>query len=170
MPPLEPLSIGAVSSLTGCKVQTIRYYEEIGLIAPLRRTSGNQRRYGEQAVERLSFVRHARDLGFSLDQIRELLTLADEPEQSCLEADRIARDNLVAVERRIRQLESLGAELRRMVAQCRGGRIADCRILEVLADHGQCLESEHPQDARPNDALGKKRGGGRGRPPANRGA
>ena len=165
----DSLSIGAVSRLTGCKVQTIRYYEEIGLIAPLGRTSGNQRRYDGQAVERLAFVRHARDLGFSLEQIRELLSLADDPERSCEEADRIASDNLLAVERRIRQLESLGAELRRMIAQCRGGRIADCRILEVLADHGQCLVGDHGPDRRPSVVAEQKKGGGRSHPHANRG-
>lgn len=139
----ESRPIGEVARQTGCKVQTIRYYEEIGLIAPAGRTSGNQRRYDGAAVERLTFIRHARALGFSLDQVRSLLALAAEPERSCELADRIAQENLAEVERRIRQLEALGTELRRMIVECHGGRTADCRILEVLGDHGQCLASEH---------------------------
>ena len=136
-------SIGAVARETGCKVQTIRYYEEIGLIAPVGRTSGNQRRYDSAAVTRLAFIRHARALGFTLEQVRSLLALAGEPERSCALADSLAEQNLAEVERRIRQLEALRVELRRMVAECRGGRSADCRILEVLGDHSQCLAAEH---------------------------
>ena len=139
----ETRPIGAVARVTGCKVQTIRYYEQIGLIAPAGRTSGNQRRYDGAAVERLSFIRHARDLGFTLEQVRDLMALAGDPERGCDPADDIARQNLAEVERRIRQLQSLAAELRRMVTECQGGRSADCRILEVLGDHGQCLSGEH---------------------------
>lgn len=160
--PSESHSIGAVSRETGCKVQTIRYYEQIGLIRPAGRTSGNQRRYDADAVERLAFIRHARELGFSLDQIRDLLTLVGEPERDCDPADHIARQNLAEVERRIGQLEALAAELRRMIAECRGGRSADCRILEVLGDHGQCLTSAHvgPESASPRRAskTQKRRG------------
>lgn len=84
-------SIGDLSRETGCKVQTIRYYEQIGLMPEPERTSGNQRRYGRAHIGRLTFIRHSRQLGFSLEAVRDLLKLADNPSQSCDAADRIAK-------------------------------------------------------------------------------
>jgi DNA-binding transcriptional MerR regulator len=133
------LSIGELSGLTAVKVPTIRYYEQVGLLPEPVRTEGRQRRYGDSEVKRLHFIRHARELGFEMDDIRELLDLAARPNQSCHEADSIALRNLAAIERRIRQLEALKGELRRMVDECRHGHICECRVIEVLADHGQCL-------------------------------
>jgi DNA-binding transcriptional MerR regulator len=89
------------------------------------------------------FIRHSRELGFPLPAIRELLRLADHPEQTCTVADRIAREQLEQVERRIGRLVALREELNRMIAQCAGGQVADCRVIEVLADHHQCLHSDH---------------------------
>lgn len=139
------LSIGELAMQTGCKVQTIRYYEQIGLMPEPLRTEGNQRRYGQEHVSRLAFVRHSRELGFPLDAIRELLSLADVPDRSCAAADEIARRQLGAVERRMRQLAALKAELKRMITECAGGRIGECRVIEVLADnsHAHCLSSHH---------------------------
>lgn len=131
-------SIGDLSSRTGVKVPTIRYYEQIGLLAAPPRSAGGQRRYGRSEVERLNFIRHARDLGFEIDAIRDLLAMAAEPQASCHEVDSIARAHLGAVTRRIAQLEALKGELSRMIAECGHGRICDCRIIEVLADHGEC--------------------------------
>ena len=133
------LSIGTLSRRTGTKVQTIRYYEQIGLMEEPGRTEGGQRRYRERDLDRLAFIRHARQLGFALDAIRELLALADEPQRSCADADSIARRQLVQVEQRILRLEALRTELERMIAQCGGERVADCRVLEVLRDHSECL-------------------------------
>lgn len=76
------LSIGKLSAATGVKVPTIRYYEEIGLLPEAERSSGNQRLYGVKAQGRLAFIRHSRELGFSLDDIRELLSLSDRPDMS----------------------------------------------------------------------------------------
>lgn len=137
-------SIGDLARETGCKVQTIRYYEQIGLMPEPARSAGNQRRYDRRHVERLAFIRHSRQLGFPLDAIRELLGLVDQPERSCAAADEIARRQLEAVEQRIVRLQALKIELERMIEQCRGGRIDDCRIVEVLADgtHAHCL-TEH---------------------------
>lgn len=137
-----PLTIGRVAKATGCKVQTIRYYEQIGLIPAPDRSVGNQRIYVGSHVDRLHFVKHARELGFSLAAIRELLSLSDDPNQPCAAADIIARDQLAQVEQRISRLESLKTELERMIKQCSGGRIEDCRIIEVLSDHQQCV-TEH---------------------------
>jgi len=147
--PGEDLTIGHLARETGCKVQTIRYYEKIGLMPEPQRSEGNQRRYGPRHVERLAFIRHGRELGFPLDAIRELLGLADDPDRSCEAADRIAQSQLRQVESRIARLQSLEAELRRMVDQCRGGRIADCRVIEVLGDHAHCLNEDHGTAAPP---------------------
>ena len=137
------LTIGDLGRQTGCKVQTIRYYEQIGLMPKPARTSGNQRRYNPGHAERLAFIRHGRELGFSLDAIRELLDISDVPERSCDTVDRIARDQLEQVDRRIRSLKAMKGELERMILQCRGDKIADCRIIEVLSDHSLCLVEEH---------------------------
>ena len=133
------LSIGGLARRTGTKVQTIRYYEKIGIMPEPGRTEGNQRRYGEAELDRLSFVRHARQLGFSLEAIRELLGLSDQPERSCGEVDGIARRQLRHVEQRIARLDALRTELVRMIDDCEGGTVGDCRVLEVLRDHHECL-------------------------------
>lgn len=133
------LTIGALAKRTGTKVQTIRYYEDIGLMPAPERTEGGQRRYGAAALDRLAFIRHARDLGFGLDAIRELLDLSDRPDRPCSDVDEIARRHLEDVERRIARLETLRLELGRMLAECGAGRVSDCRVLEVLRDHSECL-------------------------------
>ena len=133
------LTIGTLAKKTGTKVQTIRYYEQIGLMPEPGRSQGGQRRYGLDELDRLSFVRHARQLGFSLDAIRELLDLSDHPEKSCAEADAIARRQLKQVEQRLARLEALRTELKRMVRECSGGQMSDCRVLEVLRGHSECL-------------------------------
>ena len=129
------LTIGTLAQRTGTKVQTVRYYEQIGLMPDPGRTEGGQRRYGDADLDRLSFIRHARQLGFTLAAIRELLGLSDHPNRPCHEADAIARRQLKQVEQRLARLEALRAELKRMVQDCAGGRTADCRVLEVLRDH-----------------------------------
>lgn len=133
------LTIGNLAKRTGTKVQTIRYYEQIGLMPEPGRTGGGQRRYDEADLDRLSFIRHARQLGFTLEAIRELLDLSDHPDRPCHEADVIARRQLKQVEQRLARLEALRTELKRMVHECSGGRTADCRVLEVLRDHSECL-------------------------------
>lgn len=132
------LSIGKLGAATGTKVPTIRYYEQVGLLPVPERSAGNQRLYGRAEQERLAFIRHARELGFGLDAIRDLLSLQDRPDQPCAKADAIARAQLAAVEARVDRLLSLKVELERMVAQCAHGTVADCRVIEVLADHGHC--------------------------------
>lgn len=131
--------IGTLARRTGTKVQTIRYYEHIGLIPEPGRTGGGQRRYSDVELDRLAFIRHARQLGFSLDAIRELLDLSDRPDHSCAQVDAVAQRQLKEVEARIARLEALRIELRRMIGECSADRVADCRILEVLRDHEECL-------------------------------
>ncbi len=139
----RPLTIGRVAAATGCKVQTIRYYEQIGVLPSPDRSEGNQRIYEQTHINRLIFIRHARELGFPLKAIRDLLSLADDPGQSCETADAIARNQLAQVEQRISRLQSLKIELERMVEQCRGGQISDCRVIEVLGDHTLCISDRH---------------------------
>ena len=117
----------------------------------IERTEGNQRRYDGRARERLRFVRHARDLGFSLEAVRELLDLSDHPERPCEEADTIAREQLEAVKRRLESLTRLRRELERMIECCDGGRIRDCRILQTVGDHGLCLHERHGDEPSPHE-------------------
>jgi DNA-binding transcriptional MerR regulator len=137
------MPIGKLARSVGCKVQTIRYYEQIGLLPPPARSAGAQRRYGEAHRQKLTFVRHARELGFSLPDIRELLALSDQANSACGQADRIARRQLEAVKRRIMMLGSLRAELERMLTHRHGDRVRDCRVIATLADHGLCIGEHH---------------------------
>ena len=137
------LGIGQLAQATGTKVPTIRDYEQVGLMPAPARTEGGQRRYGAAHVQRLGFIRHGRDLGFSLDALRDLLDLADQPARPCTEADRIAQRHLEAVNRKIASLQALRAELERMVADCAGGSIGPCRVIEVLSDHAHCVHEAH---------------------------
>jgi len=150
----DSYTIGHIAKKTGCKIQTIRYYEQIGIMPAPGRSAGNQRRYGLRHVKRLAFIRHGRELGFSLETIRQLLSLVDDPEQSCDTADRIARTQLLEVESRIVRLQALKAELRRMVEQCQGGQVSECRVIEVLSDHDHCLYENHIAPARPKNSKG----------------
>lgn len=131
-------TIGEAARASGVKVPTIRYYEEIGLLPSPPRTGGGRRAYGAEDLRRLAFIRHARELGFEIDAIRTLLKLQDDPGQSCAAADALARDHLSAVDRRIASLTALRDELARMVEGCSHGHVATCRVIEVLADHGEC--------------------------------
>lgn len=133
------LAIGTLAKRTGTKVQTIRYYEQIGLMPEAGRTEGGQRRYDDADLDRLAFIRHARQLGFTLEAIRELLNLSDNPSRSCAEVDVIAHRQLKEVEARIARLEALRKELERMLRECSRDTVSDCRVLEVLRDHSACL-------------------------------
>ncbi|MEF2070656.1 MerR family transcriptional regulator [Consotaella aegiceratis] len=140
------LSIGELSRRTGVKVPTIRYYEQAGLMPPPLRTEGRQRRYGAAEASRLEFIRHARELGFQVEAIRELLALSAQPDQSCTDVDRIARRHLSEVERRISQLVALRDELQRMLSECGHGRISECRVIDSLAGHAHCTADHERPD------------------------
>ncbi|MFG1465882.1 helix-turn-helix domain-containing protein [Xanthobacter sp. DSM 24535] len=132
------VSIGAAAKASGVKVPTIRFYEQIGLLPSPPRTEGNRRLYGASDLRRLAFIRHARELGFEIDAIRTLLVLQDDPDQSCDAADKIARARLGEVEMRIASLAALRKELQRMIQGCAHGTVSECRVIEILADHGEC--------------------------------
>lgn len=131
---LEKLTIGQLSKQTGVKVVTIRYYERLKLMPAPPRTQANYRVYDRQQVRRLRFIRWCRDLGFTLDQIRELLHLSTQGAKECSRVDRITEEHLKEIECKVADLRTLGAELRRIKNCCPGkGLIADCRILEALS-------------------------------------
>ena len=132
------MKIGELASATSTKVETVRYYEKIGLLAPPARTSANYRAYGNEHLARLSFIRRARDLGFTLEAVRELLTLSDDKARSCEAVDSIARVHLADIERKISDLAALRTELDRVIGSCRRGTVGDCKIIETLG----------PKDAR----------------------
>ncbi|MCB1384086.1 MAG: helix-turn-helix domain-containing protein [Notoacmeibacter sp.] len=131
------MSIGDMARETGVKVPTIRYYEQIGLLPDPGRTQGNQRRYGAAERDRLAFIRHARDLGFSIESIRDLVALSGNPGAPCTDADRIAGAQLDDVRARIARLQALERELAR-IAACNGEHAGTCRVLQALSDHGLC--------------------------------
>jgi len=137
------LAIGEAARQSGVKIPTIRYYEQVGLLPVPPRTQGNRRVYDGSDVQRLAFIRHARELGFDVDAIRTLLVLQDDPTQSCAAADAIARSRLAEVEQRIASLTALKGELQRMAAGCQHGRVDACRVIEILADHDKCLHAHH---------------------------
>jgi DNA-binding transcriptional MerR regulator len=142
---LQGVPIGEAARQSGVKIPTIRYYEEIGLLPAPIRSVANRRYYDAADLRRLAFIRHARELGFEIDGIRALLTLQDEPGQPCAVADSIARKRLAEVEQRIRSLLALKAELELMIEGCQHGKVGECRVIEVLADHSQCRREHEPQ-------------------------
>ena len=127
------LSIGDLARLTGTKVNTIRFYEEGGLLPQAERTSSGRRIYRDADTQRLAFIRRSRSLGFPLDAVRELLTLADDTDQPCEAVDRIARAHLAEIDRKIADLSALRSELARVMGSCSHGTVADCKIIETLA-------------------------------------
>jgi DNA-binding transcriptional MerR regulator len=140
---MRDLTIGVLSKRTGVKVPTIRYYEHIGLMPPVPRTESGRRSYGGEDLQRLGFIRHARNLGFEIEEIRQLIALAGQPERPCADADAIARRHLATIDDRISRLSALRGEIARMVEQGPHGAIGECRVIEVLADHGLCADPAH---------------------------
>ncbi len=131
------IAIGALATAAGVKVPTIRYYESVGLLPETARSASNRRVYGNDAVRRLRFIRHARELGFDVDDIRQLLALADQPHRTCADVDAIAQRHLSDIESRIRRLRKMKAEMSRMITACAKGSVAECRIIDALARHEQ---------------------------------
>ena len=126
-------TIGDLGRRTRTKVETILYYERIGLLPAPARTPGNYRIYSKIHLNRLSFIRRARDLGFSLDQIRAMLDLTDDRQRPCDAIDDIAKKHLAEVDRKIADLKALRRELNHMITQCSCGTVADCRIIDALS-------------------------------------
>lgn len=131
--PSDFVTIGELAKTTDTKIETIRYYERIGLLPAPARTSGNYRIYSESQIGRLSFVRRARDLGFTIEEVRGLLSLSDQKARSCEAVDAIARQHLAEVDSKITDLTALRRELDSIINQCSCGTIAECQIIEALS-------------------------------------
>lgn len=128
----QSYTIGELANQTGVKVVTIRYYEQIGVLPVPARSLGNYRVYCPEHLRRLQFIRRGRDLGFSLDQVRQMLRLSSKDAPSCAEICAISAHHLEDIEDKVRDLRRLAKELRRINSSCSGNkRMADCRIIEA---------------------------------------
>ncbi|MCA8978978.1 MAG: MerR family DNA-binding protein [Planctomycetes bacterium] len=130
---MDALTIGQVAKQAGVGVETVRFYEREGLIAePDRRPSG-YRQYPPDAVQRIRFIRHAKELGFSLKEISELLSLRVDPDSTCADVRQRARDKIADIEEKMASLARMKAALERLVTKCRGkGPTTECPILEEI--------------------------------------
>lgn len=126
------MQIGEAAAASGCHIETIRYYERVGLLPHPARTAGGYRNYRLEEVDRLRFITRGRELGFSLEEIRSLLTLADDPALSCRDVDQLARHHLADIQQRVRELRRIARELERTIANCAGGKRGQCAILGAL--------------------------------------
>jgi DNA-binding transcriptional MerR regulator len=144
---MPAFTIGTLAREAGVKVPTIRFYEQIGLLPVAERSASDRRVYGEPAIQRLAFIKHARQLGFPVDAIRVLLDLAAHPEQPCQDANALAAAQLADVDDKITRLSALRGELQRMVAANCEGKIGDCRVIEVLSDHALCTDHLEATDS-----------------------
>lgn len=130
------MKIGEAAAASGCHLETIRYYERVGLVSPPGRTQSGYRSYGQTDVDRLRFISRGRELGFSLEEIRSLLRLNDDPKLSCGDVDALARAHLADIHQRIEALARMADELERVIAQCAGGERGACTILGALRRPG----------------------------------
>ena len=126
------MKIGEIAKLTGLKVETVRYYEGEGLIGAPRRNGGNYRLYDRSHLDRLSFVKRSRDLGFTLDQVRDLLRLADDPRGSCDAVDEMAVLHIAEIDRKLADLQTLRDEIAKW-GRCDTSTIAECRLIDALS-------------------------------------
>lgn len=126
------LSIGELSARTGCNVETIRYYERIALLPAPPRTAGGHRAYGEDHHKRLNFIRRSRELGFTLQQVRDMLRLVDGGAYTCGEVRALTLEHLHEVRGKIADLQRLERDLAAMAAECEGGAVPDCPVIDTL--------------------------------------
>ena len=126
------MKISKAATASGCHLETIRYYERIGLMPCPERSGSGYRSYEHADVERLRFITRGRDLGFSLEEIRSLLRLAQDPDLSCGEVDQLARKHLSDIQARLTDLQRMASELARTIGACHGDERGTCTILETL--------------------------------------
>ncbi len=130
---MREFTIGELSRLTQVNIETIRYYEKIGIMPNPPRNSSGYRIYSTPHLERLSFVRRSRELGFSQPEVRKLLTLVDEHKYTCGEVREMTARHLLTVRSKIKDLRKLEKALANMVSECDGGDIPECPIVDVLS-------------------------------------
>jgi DNA-binding transcriptional MerR regulator len=128
------MTIGKLAKVVNCKPETIRYYEKIGLLPAPGRNQSGYRLYRESHQRQLAFIRRARDLGFSLEDIGLMLGLTEDRHSSCQEISRLSRKRLATIRNKLNQLQILSDELNRLIDQCDDGKISDCRIIEALTE------------------------------------
>ncbi len=126
------VTIGGLSKQTGCNIETIRYYERIGLLPKPPRTEGGHRLYEREQIKRLVFIRRSRELGFSLDEIRTLLRLVDGKRYTCQEVKTLTEEHLGDIKKKIADLKKLQKTLGEISAQCQGGQVPECPIIDAL--------------------------------------
>jgi Cu(I)-responsive transcriptional regulator len=126
------MKIGDIARRTGLKVETVRFYENEGLIEAPRRSDGNYRLYDQSHLNRLSFIKRSRDLGFTLDQVRDLLRLADDPRGPCDAVDEMAVLHIGEIDRKLADLQTLREEIVKW-GRCDATTIADCRLIDALS-------------------------------------
>jgi MerR family transcriptional regulator, mercuric resistance operon regulatory protein len=132
----DGVPVGELSRLTDVNIETIRYYEKIKMLPAPARTKGGHRVYGPKETRILVFIRRGRELGFTLDQIRALLNLSGPGQASCAEVREIAKHHIEDIRAKINDLTKLERLLRKTVAQCSGGKIPDCPVLDILDFQG----------------------------------
>jgi MerR family mercuric resistance operon transcriptional regulator len=128
------LTRGRLAARTGCNLETIRYYEQVGLLPSPPRSRGGHRLYGEDLVKRLTFIRRTRDLGFSIEEIRGLLRLVDGRKYTCAEVETLAAEHVREIRRKIADLEKLMGVLESMASECSRGKVPECPIIDALFD------------------------------------
>lgn len=123
---------GTLARASGCNIETIRYYENIGLLHPPERTAAGHRLYALDDQARLGFILRGRDLGFSIDELKSLLSLVDSHGYSCGEVLGLTRGHLASVRQKIADLKQLERTLAAVSAQCEGGDVPECPIVDAL--------------------------------------
>ncbi|SDU26666.1 DNA-binding transcriptional regulator, MerR family [Pseudomonas pohangensis] len=133
----KPMTIGVLARDSGVNLETIRFYERSGLLPTPQRSAAGYRHYQAGDLRRLRFIRRGRELGFSLDEIRSLLELAEQPQSPCASADELVQEHLSGIAARIRDLQNMQAELQK-IAGCQSGYAEHCRLLEALDSRDCC--------------------------------
>lgn len=149
-------SIGELSKKSDVNIETIRYYEKIGVMLAPGRSAGGYRVYGADHLKRLSFVRRSRQLGFSLNEIRELLRLVDGHAYTCAEVQALTLNHLAEIRRKIVDLKRLQKVMADMAAQCSGERVPECVIIDALFDAPLFANERHGRQSRPKSARAEK--------------
>jgi MerR family mercuric resistance operon transcriptional regulator len=151
----EFLTRGELAARIDCNIETIRYYEQVGLLPPPPRSEGGHRLYGTELVKRLTFVRRSRDLGFTIEQIRGLLGLVDSRKFTCAQVEELATRHASEIRRKIADLKKLKTVLEMMASKCSKGRVPDCPIIDALFDPRTELPS--PRGSSPPAAASRHR-------------
>ena len=124
---------GELAQRSGCNIETVRFYEKRGFLPPPPRTAGGHRDYAPEHLKRLTFIRRSRELGFTLDEVRSLLALVDGSDWTCAEVKAMTLEHLAGVRRKIADLEKLAQVLEDMTAQCEGGPVPECPVVDALS-------------------------------------